>query len=91
MLSGTFLNSIVSSRVNQVYQVMNGGVKCLIKDAGTASMTNPDNLAAFIQWCAKEHPPLRRMLFSWELGNCRAYLPSSLCEHTSGVEIQSGE
>ena len=29
-------NNIVSSRVNQVYQVMEGGVKCLIKDAGTA-------------------------------------------------------
>ena len=61
-------NSIVSSRVNQVYQVMNGGVKCLIKDAGTASMTNPDNLAAFIQWCAKEHPANRYELILWDHG-----------------------
>ena len=62
-------NNIVSSRVNQVYQVMEGGVKCLIKDAGTASMTNPDNLASYIQWSAKNFPADRYELILWDHGS----------------------
>ena len=62
-------NNIVSSRVNQVYQVMEGGVKCLIKDAGTASMTNPDNLAGYIQWSAKNFPADRYELILWDHGS----------------------
>ena len=62
-------NIIVSSRVNQVYQVMEGGVKCLIKDAGTASMTNPDNLAGYIQWSAKNFPADRYELILWDHGS----------------------
>ena len=61
-------NSVVSSRVNQVYQVMEGGVKCLIKDAGTAAMTNPDNLASYIQWSAKNFPADRYELILWDHG-----------------------
>ena len=61
-------NNIVSSKVNQIYQVMNGGVKCLVKDAGTAAMTNPDNLASYIQWCAKNFPADRYELIMWDHG-----------------------
>lgn len=61
-------NSVVSSRVNQVYQVMEGGVKCLIKDAGTSAMTNPDNLASYIQWSAKNFPADRYELILWDHG-----------------------
>ena len=61
-------NNIVSSRVNQVYQVMEGGVKCLVKDAGTAAMTNPDNLASYIQWAAKNYPANRYELILWDHG-----------------------
>ena len=61
-------NNIVSSRVNQVYQVMNGGVKCLVKDAGTAAMTNPDNLASYIKWAAKNYPADRYELILWDHG-----------------------
>lgn len=61
-------NNIVSSRVNQIYQVMNGGVKCLVKDAGTAAMTNPDNLAGYIQWGAKNYPADRYELILWDHG-----------------------
>ena len=61
-------NNIVSNRVNQIYQVMNGGVKCLVKDAGTSSMTNPDNLAGYIQWGAKNYPADRYELILWDHG-----------------------
>lgn len=61
-------NNIISNKVNQIYQVMNGGVKCLVKDAGTAAMTNPDNLASYIQWCAKNFPANRYELILWDHG-----------------------
>lgn len=61
-------NNIVSSRVNQVYQVLNGGVKCLIKDAGSSPMTDPDNLGNYIQWCASNYPANRYELILWDHG-----------------------
>ncbi len=61
-------NNIVSSKVNQIYQVMNGGVKCLVKNAGTAAMTDPDNLAEYIKWGAKNYPADRYELILWDHG-----------------------
>ena len=61
-------NNIISSRVNQIYQVMSGGVQCLVKDAGTGAMTNPDNLASYIQYCAKKFPADRYELILWDHG-----------------------
>lgn len=61
-------NNIISSKVNQIYQVMEGGVKCLVKDAGSGAMTNPDNLASYIQWCAKNFPADRYELILWDHG-----------------------
>ena len=43
-------NQIVSSRTNQIYQVKNGGLTCLVEDAGNVSMPDPDTLAGFIRW-----------------------------------------
>ena len=61
-------NNIVSSKVNQIYQVLDGGVKCHVKDAGNAAMTNPDTLAGFIQWCAEKYPANRYELILWDHG-----------------------
>ena len=61
-------NNIISSKVNQVYQVLDGGVKCLVKDAGSSPMTDPDNLAGYIQWCAKNYPANRYELILWDHG-----------------------
>ncbi len=61
-------NNIVSSKVNQIYQVLEGGVKCLVKDAGTAAMTDPDNLAGYIGWCAENYPADRYALILWDHG-----------------------
>ena len=61
-------NNVVSSRVNQVYQVKNGGLMCLSDNAGTGAMTDPRNLAAFIQFCTKNFPANRNALIFWDHG-----------------------
>ena len=64
-------NNIISNKVNQIYQVIggrDGGVKCLVKDAGSSAMTNPDNLSGYIQWCAKNFPADRYELILWDHG-----------------------
>lgn len=61
-------NNIVSSRVNQIYQIKEGGVSCLVKDAGNGSMTDPKTLASFIQWCSKNYPANRNELILWDHG-----------------------
>ncbi len=61
-------NNIVSSKVNQIYQVKKGGLLPLVEDAGTSAMTNPDNLAAFIKWCGQNFPANRNELILWDHG-----------------------
>ncbi len=61
-------NNIVSSSVNQIYQVQTGGLKRLESNFGTAAMTNPDNLATFIQYCTKNYPANRNILILWDHG-----------------------
>ena len=62
-------NNQVSSRVNQVWQVENGRLNCLIDNAGTGAMTNPDTLASFIQYCAKNYKANRYALILWDHGS----------------------
>ena len=61
-------NNVVSNSVNQIYKVENGGLKLLEKDAGKSPMTSPDNLAGFIQYCAKKYPANRNELIFWDHG-----------------------
>lgn len=61
-------NQIVSSRTNQIYQVKNGGLTCLVEDAGNVSMTDPDTLAGFIRWCGEHYPADRNSLIFWDHG-----------------------
>ena len=61
-------NQVLSARANQVYQIQSGGLKCLIQNAGTPSMTDPETLASFIQWCAKNYPANRNELIFWDHG-----------------------
>lgn len=61
-------NNVISNKVNQIYKVENGGVECLEEDMGTDSMTDPDNLAEYIQWCAKNYPANRNELILWDHG-----------------------
>lgn len=61
-------NNVVSNDKNQIYQVTSGGVKCLVKDAGNKSMTSPETLTEFIQWCTKNYPANRNELILWDHG-----------------------
>lgn len=61
-------NQVVSNQVNQIYEVVNGGLKCLVSDAGSAAMTKPATLTSFIQWCAENYPANRNELIFWDHG-----------------------
>ena len=61
-------NNVVSSSVNQIYQIKDGQMKLLKKDAGKASMTNPDTLTEFIKYCDTNFPANRNQLIFWDHG-----------------------
>ena len=61
-------NNLVSSSVNQVYQLKNGSFETLIENAGNAPMTDPENLASFIEWASDNFPANRNALIFWDHG-----------------------
>ncbi len=61
-------NSSVSSETNQIWQIKNGQMYCLEKDLGSVSMTNPDTLTGYIQYCSKNYPASRYELILWDHG-----------------------
>ena len=62
-------NNVVSSKVNQVYQIKDGKMSCLVKDAGNVPMTSPSTLSSFIQFGAERFPANRMMLILWDHGS----------------------
>ena len=67
--STAWRNDKVSSKVNQIWQIDNGKMKCLNDNAGTASMTSPSTLSSFIQYCAKNFKANRYALILWDHGS----------------------
>ncbi len=61
-------NSVISSSVNQIYKVESGDLKLINNNAGTASMTDPDNLTSFIKYCKNNFPADRNILILWDHG-----------------------
>lgn len=61
-------NSAVSSSVNQIWQVKDGGLACLEKDLGSVSMTDPGTLSGYIRWCEENYPASRYGLILWDHG-----------------------
>ena len=61
-------NQVVSSSVNQIYQIQDGKLYCLEKDMGSAAMTNPATLTAFIRYGAEHFPANRMCLIFWDHG-----------------------
>ncbi|MCR4990221.1 MAG: peptidase C11 [Lachnospiraceae bacterium] len=61
-------NNVVSSSVNQIYQISNGQMRCLNDNAGKSAMTDPDNLSGFIKWTASNFPSDRYDLILWDHG-----------------------
>lgn len=61
-------NNLVSSSTNQIWQVKDGRLVSLKKDLGSVSMTDPDTLSGYIQWCAQSYPASRYQLILWDHG-----------------------
>ena len=61
-------NNVVSSSVNQIYQIRDGSLTRLVEDGGNASMTNPGTLAEFIKFGKKNFPANRMCLIFWDHG-----------------------
>lgn len=61
-------NNQVSSAVNQIWQVKNGGLLCLEQDLGSVPMTDPSTLSGYIRYCAERFPASRYELIFWDHG-----------------------
>ena len=61
-------NNTVSSKNNQIWQIKDGNIKCLEKNMGSVSMTKPDTLSEFIQYCDDRFPANRNALIFWDHG-----------------------
>ncbi|MBQ9886096.1 MAG: peptidase C11 [Lachnospiraceae bacterium] len=61
-------NNILSNQTNQIYQVQNGGLKCLVSNVGAKEMTKPATLTEYIKWGVANFPANRTMLIFWDHG-----------------------
>ncbi len=61
-------NNVVSSSVNQIYQIQDGKLYCLEKNLGSAAMTDPGTLTSFIRYGAENFPANRMCLILWDHG-----------------------
>ncbi len=61
-------NNVVSSSVNQIYQIKDGKMARVVADDGRKSMTDPTTLTSFIKWCAKNYKANRYELILWDHG-----------------------
>ena len=58
----------ISSSQNQIYKIENGAMTCLSKNEGNASLTDPNTLTSFINYCNKNYPANRKLLIFWDHG-----------------------
>ena len=58
----------ISNQVNQIWRVQDGKLMSLSDNEGASSMTNPDNLSAFIRYASKNYPASRYCLILWDHG-----------------------
>lgn len=58
----------ISNTTNQIYQVVSGGLKPLVKDDGQKAMTDPKTLSSYIKWCKSKYPADRYELIFWDHG-----------------------
>ncbi len=61
-------NSLISSRNNQIYQIQNGNIKCLVNNAGSYAMTDVRSLQSFLNWGKQNFPANRMDLIFWDHG-----------------------
>ncbi len=58
----------ISNSVNQIYRIKSGGMECLVPDAGSGAMTDPNTLVDFLSFCQEHFPANRNMLIFWDHG-----------------------
>ena len=58
----------ISNSVNQIYKLENGQLRLLVKDDGSAAMTNAATLTRFINYCKTNYPANRNELILWDHG-----------------------
>ena len=61
-------NTVISSKVNQIYQIKNDGILRLEADFGKKAMTKASTLTEFIQYCEANFPADRYALILWDHG-----------------------
>ena len=61
-------NSVISASANQIYQIKDGKLKKLADDNGQPSMTDPNTLVRFIEYCKQNFPADRNELILWDHG-----------------------
>ena len=61
-------NKVISNARNQIYKVEDEGLRLLENNAGSAAMTDPQNLTDFIKYCTANYPADRNMLIFWDHG-----------------------
>ncbi len=61
-------NDVISSSRNQIWQIRDGGIKCLEENAGNPPMTKASTLSSFLKWGAKKFPANRMALIFWDHG-----------------------
>lgn len=61
-------NDVMSSSVNEIYEISSNGLSRVSNNAGTATMVDPENLEAFIRWAAQNYEANRRALILWDHG-----------------------
>ena len=67
--STNWRNNMVSSQVNQIWQVKDGKLVSLEQNAGTGAMTDPSTLTTFIQYGKKNFKANRYALILWDHGS----------------------
>jgi len=61
-------NTALDSKTNQIWKIEDDGMRCMEKNLGSKSMTDPDTLVSFIDWCAENYPANRNALIFWDHG-----------------------
>ncbi len=61
-------NRVISSGVNQIYEVADNGMRCLESNMGTGSMVDPATLVQFLNWAKKNTSGNRYDLIFWDHG-----------------------
>ncbi len=58
----------ISNSHNQIYQIKDKKLQCVVENFGTRSMTDADNLAEFIKYCRTNYSADRYILILWDHG-----------------------